>query len=419
MSETNLNNNKVDSDNKSTNNHSLQSRQKYLLIFKYAILWVLVSAFIIKAIIDWKSIYSLFCYVFKILSPFLLGFVLAFILNPMVNWFVTKVFKKVFRIKKDKVALYLSLFTTYFIIIGCTIVLMIIVIPQIYTSLIELSNTISLQYFIVMDKLSNAPSQWHNINVNSIMSLINSAIPQLVTYISNITTNLIPFLYNTSISLIKGLLNVIIALIISVYMIADKENLIRNWNRMIYSIIPTKGSVFFLKASAESATIFSKYVVGKTIDSIIIGFITFIVMSAFQLNFKLLISILVGITNMIPYFGPFIGGAVGVIILLIESPISALIFAVIILVIQQFDGLFLGPKILGESTGLKPLWVIFAITVGGSLFGVLGMLIGVPCVAVISYLLNTYIEYRLKSRDIEYKDGKVYSINKRKAKEEA
>lgn len=391
-------------------------KQKCLIIFQYSVLLVIISTFIIQAIIDWKSMYSLFRYIFRILSPFLLGFVFAFILNPMVNWFINKVYKKLFHVKKDRTALYLSLFTTYFIIIGCTIILLIVVIPQIYTSLIELTNNISIQYFVTMDKLSNAPSQWHNINVDSIMSLINSAIPQIVTYISNITTNLIPFLYNTSISLIKGLLNVVIALIISVYMIADRENLIRNWNRMIYSIIPTKGSIFFLRASTESASIFSKYVVGKTIDSLIIGLITFILTSIFQLDYTLLISILVGVTNMIPYFGPFIGGAIGVVILLIESPLDALIFAIMILVIQQFDGLFLGPKILGESTGLKPLWVIFGITVGGSLFGVMGMLIGVPCVAVISFLLNTYIEYRMKNRDIVYKDGKVYSIDNKKKK---
>jgi predicted PurR-regulated permease PerM len=116
---------------------------------------------------------------------------------------------------------------------------------------------------------------------------------------------------------------------------------------------------------------------------------------------------------MIPYFGPFIGGGIGAFILLIENPWDALVFIIIIFIIQQFDGIYLGPKIIGNSTGLKPLWVIFGITVGGSLMGVIGMLIGVPMVAVLSYILNIIIEYRLEKRDLNYVDGKLHSINKK------
>ena len=115
---------------------------------------------------------------------------------------------------------------------------------------------------------------------------------------------------------------------------------------------------------------------------------------------KVLISVVVGITNMIPYFGPYIGGAVGFLFILIVSPFKALLFALLILVIQQFDGLYLGPKILGDKTGLKPLWVIFSITVGGSLFGVLGMFLGVPCVAVLGYILNQVVTHFLGKKNI-------------------
>jgi len=121
-------------------------------------------------------------------------------------------------------------------------------------------------------------------------------------------------------------------------------------------------------------------------------------MSILQLPYAVLISTIVGVTNMIPYFGPFIGAIPGVLILLLVSPLKALIFTIMILVLQQFDGLILGPKILGNSTGLKPLWIIIAITVGGSVAGVLGMLLGVPVVAFLRYLLNCYISYRLEIR---------------------
>ena len=123
-------------------------------------------------------------------------------------------------------------------------------------------------------------------------------------------------------------------------------------------------------------------------------------MVIFRFPYAVLISVVVGITNMIPYFGPYIGGAVGFLFILIVSPFKALLFALLILVIQQFDGLYLGPKILGNSTGLKPLWVIFAIVVGGAMFGVLGMFLGVPTMAVICYILNIIIEHFLKKRNI-------------------
>lgn len=387
--------------------------KKYMVISIHLILVILAGSIIVKAITDWKSVYSVINYVFHILSPFILGFCFAFILNPLVKWVNSKFFKRFFKFRKEKTSLYLSLFVTYFILIGLVVILMIFVVPQIYFSLVDLSNIITEQYFIILNKLDNLPETWHNINIDSIIGIVNNSIPQIVNYISGITTNLIPFLYNTSISVLKGVWNVILGIIISIYMLGDRENLLKNIKRLIYALIPSKSSSVILKTARESVNIFSNYVTGKTIDSFIIGCITFILMSIFQLDFKMLISILVGITNMIPYFGPFIGGAIGVLILLIKTPLNAILFAVLILIIQQFDGLYLGPRILGESTGLKPLWIIFAIIVGGSMFGVIGMLIGVPTVAVLGNVLNSFIEYRLKKRDLNYVDGKVHSVQKK------
>ena len=147
--------------------------------------------------------------------------------------------------------------------------------------------------------------------------------------------------------------------------------------------------------------LFSSFIIGKAIDSLIIGLLCFVIMSLCQLPYAVLISAIVGVTNMIPYFGPFIGAVPGVLIMLLVSPIKALIFAILILVLQQFDGLILGPKILGDSTGLKPLWIIFAITIGGSIAGVLGMFLGVPVIAVLRYLLNRFLQYRLEKRNFQ------------------
>ena len=126
-------------------------------------------------------------------------------------------------------------------------------------------------------------------------------------------------------------------------------------------------------------------------------------MTILQLPYTLFISVIVGVTNMIPYFGPFIGAVPGILILLFVQPVKALVFSIMVLCLQQFDGLILGPKILGESTGMKPLWIIFAITVGGSMFGVIGMFLGVPVVAILNYLLDLYLQFRLNKKNISEK----------------
>ena len=133
----------------------------------------------------------------------------------------------------------------------------------------------------------------------------------------------------------------------------------------------------------------------------IIGILCALLMTILRLPYVFLISVFVGITNMLPYFGPFIGAIPGIVIMLAVSPIKALIFLIMILCLQQFDGLFLGPKLMGNSTGMKPLWIIFAITIGGKFFGVLGMFLGVPVVAIIAYLAERFMSWRLRLKHIE------------------
>ena len=231
------------------------------------------------------------------------------------------------------------------------------------------------------------------------LSVINDAMEEIPDKIINIITKaiptIIPTIYNTSMSLISGFLNAIIAIIVSVYMLIDKNRLIFNAKRVIYAIFGQKTGDKLLHTGSECNRIFSSFIIGKLIDSLIIGILCFIAMSILKLPYALIISVIVGVTNMIPYFGPFIGAVPGILLLLFVSFKYALIFTVLIIVLQQFDGLYLGPKILGESTGLRPLWIIFAITVGGSISGVLGMFLGVPTLAVIAYILNYFIEKRL------------------------
>jgi len=208
----------------------------------------------------------------------------------------------------------------------------------------------------------------------------------------------------------------IIAIMVSVYMISDHKNIFYNFKRVLYAVFPKNAADTTRKICRESGTIFLKFMYGKALDSLIIGIICFICMTIFKFPYTVLISVIVGITNMIPYFGPFLGGIPSILLLCIYSLNSALIFAILIIIIQQLDGNLIGPKILGNSTGLRPLWIIFAITLGGWIAGIPGMLLGVPCVAVIAGLLEDWVNERLEAKNIDMPIVKNEKV--REAKEE-
>ena len=184
-------------------------------------------------------------------------------------------------------------------------------------------------------------------------------------------------------------------------MIYSKENFRFQAKRVVYAILPEEEGDELCATLRECNNIFGAFLISKAIDSLIIGCICCVAMNMIGLPYAVLLSVIVGITNMIPYFGPFIGAVPGVLIYLCTDWELAVIFAIMILVLQQFDGLILGPRLLGQSTGLSPIWVIFAITVGGAYFGVIGMFIGVPVVAVIAYLINKLISSRLRGKKVK------------------
>ena len=378
-------------------NHKFSKNNKYYTIALYTIAVVTICSLIIRVIMNWESTSSTISHALKVLYPFLFGLLIAYFLNPLskiLDHFLNRFFKD----RHPGIRKGLSILLSYIIVLGLIITVLFYIIPQIIDSLTQITsfiNSAQSGYNQFMDKvleLESTHPEWD-------LSGINDAIEEIPDKIINIITKaiptIIPTIYNTSMSLISGFLNVIIAIIVSVYMLIDKNRLIFNAKRVIYAIFGQKTGDKLLHTGSECNRIFSSFIIGKLIDSLIIGILCFIAMSILKLPYALIISVIVGVTNMIPYFGPFIGAVPGILLLLFVSFKYALIFTVLIIVLQQFDGLYLGPKILGESTGLRPLWIIFAITVGGSIAGVLGMFLGVPTLAVIAYILNYFIEKRL------------------------
>ena len=380
--------------------------RKYLTVCLYAILVVLASVLIVKTVIDWDNVVAHVKSAMAVISPFLWGAFIAFLINPLVKLF-NKLLGKIKPFKKhEKPRKFLSLLISYLLVIALVVLMFVYLLPQIGTSLTEIVNQVPSWINQVNEGLMKFEKDHPDFDYDIVNEFLNNITPQLMEFSKRIVTDVVPVIFTTSISVVKGLLNVLIAFIVSVYMVSDKKLLARGFKRVLYSVASEKTGDVIMETLRECYHIFSQFVLGKTVDSFIIGWICFFLMTILRLPFTPIVSLIVGITNMIPYFGPFIGVIPGIVLILMVDPIQAIIFTVLIIVIQQFDGLYLGPRILGETVGLRPLWIIFAITVGGSIGGVVGMFLGVPVVAVLAYLLDKLLNRLVKKKNVDI-SGKI------------
>ena len=197
---------------------------------------------------------------------------------------------------------------------------------------------------------------------------------------------------------VKGTLNVVLGFVIAVYMLLSKEKFLGQMKKLVVALFSERHANRLLEFGRRTNKIFSGFVLGKIIDSIIIGIICFIIMSILNLPYPMLISVIVGVTNIIPFFGPLIGAIPSALLILLINPLQCLIFVIMVVLLQQFDGNILGPRILGDSVGLSSFWILISITLFSGLFGVPGMIIGVPVFAVLYMLLSDYVRARLEKK---------------------
>lgn len=383
-----------------TKNNKFESNKKYFTICIYSLFVIGIGAFIVYLILNLKSTTKNIADFFSVLSPFFAAFLLAYLINPIVVSLDRSIFAKIFHMKHDKLRKIVSIVTAYLVFLGLVTIALFYVTPQIIKSITDLTENVPVMYKEVIQYLESLEHRYPDLDLELLVDRISKGMPDLINFGTNLVTNVLPALLTLSVNIVRLLINTVLSVVISCYMLSDKNTLKKNAKRVVYAMFSKSKADVLCTQAGECNKIFSNFIIGKSIDSLIIGILCFILMSILGLPYAVLLSVIVGVTNMIPYFGPFIGAVPGVLIYLFLSPIKAVIFAIMIFVLQQFDGLFLGPKILGESTGLKPLWVILAITVGGAYGGVLGMFLGVPITAVISYLLNQIITARLKKKNI-------------------
>lgn len=381
---------------------SNNEEQRYLKIkrgiqnnYGKLLLLVIIFAITIFAVWNMSATLAQFKRLISVLSPFVIAIFLAYLIAPLIEVIKKGLNRFFFRGKGTRACWYLSIILSYLIIVGIIIVTLVYILPEVARSIRDLD----FQRLFVQAKKEISEFLYKLPFLNSVV--INKKLNELQpTFWEYGKDYVFPAVYGFSKSIITTLVNIILSIVISCYIIIEKENLTAQLKRLIFALCKKGNGDEIWKTLHECNHIFNGFLIGKTIDSLIIGILCFVSMTILQLPYAILLSIIVGVTNMIPYFGPFVGAVPGVLIYLLLNPRLAIIFAILILILQQFDGLYLGPKILGDLTGLTPLWVILAITVGGAYFGVLGMFLGVPVTAVISYLLNKFIKKKLIQKDI-------------------
>ena len=378
-----------------------QMNHRYTTICIYALAVIVCGTMIAMMIINWKETKAFIMRLFSVLSPFWAALLIAYFLRPIVDWIDHTIQHLIVHGKHQKIVRYFSIFLAYVFVIGCIILVINFIIPQLTHSITELSASVPVIYDRLANYLMSLQDRYPDLDMTALVEKLQNMVPDLVNFGTNIVGNGLVMIYSLSISVARMLINVLLAIMISIYMIASTDFFREQAKRLIYAIFSEDSGNAICKTCKECNSIFSAFLLSKALDSLIIGCLCCMIMSIIGLPYAVLLSVIVGITNMIPYFGPFIGAIPGVLIYLCLKPMDAIIFAIMILILQQFDGLVLGPRLLGQSTGLNPIWVIFAITVGGAYFGLIGMFIGVPVVAVFAYLLNKLIKYRLKNRSIK------------------
>ncbi|MGL4761597.1 MAG: AI-2E family transporter [Sarcina sp.] len=360
--------------------------------FKLHFNWIpiiIITALILKVVFSIEIIFSgFFSDILSILTPFFWAFGIAYLLNPLMLLFERK-----FKLKRS-----ISILITYVLTILVFVFLLLVIVPTIFNSLSDLTDNITSYMHTAESFINEFFSEFHK-SSPEISQKLEASVVDTIKTLSSAFASLAGKFVGQTIAFTSSFVKFIFGFIISIYMLAQKDTLIASTEKIINAMLPNKKAKFTLEFLDESNHLFSKFIVGKTIDSTIIGIMCYIGLLLTQAPFAALIALIVGITNMIPYFGPFIGMIPAFILTLFVNPTMAIWVLIFIFLLQQFDGWYLGPKILGDKVGVSPLLIIFAVTVGGGVGGVLGMFLSVPIAALVRNYLNRYFDYRLKEKE--------------------
>lgn len=355
-------------------------------------------------------------YLKALIAPFLMGFAIAYVMNPFMKFFERNLKKgSRYFVQHPKTTRTLAILINYTLIIGGMVWIVIYLLPEIKESVISFATNVNTYSEAMNVRIQNIFDQIAFINSED----VNKAINHILTPLQNASENL-PEVLETIIGNIyvfgRVTFQFIMAIFIAFYMLFDKERFSEKAHKGIYAFTDPQKAEHFFQNVDRVHHIFQDFIIGKAIDSLIIGILAFIGLSILSAPFPLILSLIIGVTNMIPYFGPFIGAIPAISITLLIDPMLAIWVGLFVLILQQFDGNFLGPKILGNSVDLSPLWIILAVLIGGAVMGPLGMFIGVPIFATFKTFGGEYINRRYQEKYPENDPLHLTETNKEEPK---
>ncbi len=346
--------------------------------------------------------------IISVSKPIIYGLAIAYLLNPIVKGvdrrllpFLERKFPKMK--KKQQLSRSVGIFISIVFLLAVIVALFNMMIPELYRSIRDMIMNVPSQ----MERFAQSFSEM-NKNDTTLNRILTSTMTEVADFIQNwMRTDLLTRVNDLMSGLTAGVINVltefmniIIGMIVSAYVLFSKEKFSRQCKKLTYAVFKPSHANMILHLTIKSNEIFGGFIIGKIIDSAIIGVLCFIGLSILDMPYTMLVSVVVGVTNVIPFFGPYIGAIPSAVLILLTDPRMGIYFIIFIIALQQFDGNVLGPKILGDTTGLSAFWVVFSILIAGGLFGIPGMILGVPAFAVIYYIVKMLVDNKLKKRKL-------------------
>lgn len=356
--------------------------------------------------INYIKVLGLLAAAVNMAAPFILGAAIAFVLNvPMrrIEAGLSRVFKKDSRLLRP-----VSMVLSILLVAGVLFLVMFVVAPQLVRTLLGLQNSIPVFFGEVRRWLEQLFAENPQIltNMEQIRIDWQELFNDALKFLKNGAGSMLDTTFSAAVSIVNGMSAFLIGFIFSIYILLQKENLARQMKKLLAAFLPEKTVAGIVRIAALTSRTFSNFFTGQCVEAVILGSMFFVVLVVLRLPYALLIGVLIAFTALIPVFGAFIGWAVGAFLMLIISPMDALLFSVVFFTLQQIEGNMIYPHVVGNSVGLPSIWVLVAVTLGGSMMGVVGMLIFIPLCSVLYTLLRDIVNERLdRRREIEIKTG--------------
>ena len=367
-------------------------------IKKNIILIITYIALIIFVLVNFEKILSIVGYIINMFSPFIFGAIVAFVLNVLVNFIERKLFGKVKKKTWLKIKRPLSIAISVVLVIFIIVFIMNLLIPQLKNSVSLFTDSLPTykeDIINIMNKFNLEET-----TIKKVSDYLDNFGRVITDYIKGNSKDVITVTTEVATSLIAIISKAVIAIVFAIYIIAQKETLKRQFNKLMSAYLKPRTVNRINKYASMANTTFSNFVTGQCLEALIFGSLCFLGMLILRLPYATTIAVLLGFTALIPVFGAFIGTFLGAFLILMISPIKAIIFVVFILVLQQIEGNLIYPKVVGKSVGLPGIWVLLSVTIGASVGGILGMLIATPLCSLLYILLRQAVNDRINSNKI-------------------